>query len=208
MTNSNSSKQHSRTAAPGAAAARAAAAALCIMWKIGTKYLKYNVEDSVGKEIIKEFLFGWMAFFRDLPAVSITQLRSFGFSAEVQWYTTRRAEEVLRLGPPTCTIQQCAVCSGESRRWKLRKHGGWLIGSFSRQQNTHTSKYIRVPGIILVYTTEFVRIVEITILVYSTLGVLPVLFIHWYVTDSNIKSGRLDVCKSGVCGAGLNRNME
>ena len=23
-----------------------------------------------------------------------------------------------------------------------------------------------------------------------------------------LKSGRLDVCKSGVCGAGLNRNME
>ena len=40
------------------------------------------------------------------------------------WYT-RRAEEVVRAGPPTSTIQR--LCSGKSRRWKLRKNSGWLI---------------------------------------------------------------------------------
>ena len=39
--------------------------------------------DFVVKYIIEELLLSWKAFFRDVPTVSITQLRAFGFSAVV-----------------------------------------------------------------------------------------------------------------------------
>ena len=39
--------------------------------------------DFVVKESIQEFILSWKAFFRDLPTVSIAQLRAFGFSAVV-----------------------------------------------------------------------------------------------------------------------------
>ena len=42
--------------------------------------------DFVVKGIIEEFLLSWKAFFSNLPTVSITQLRAFGFSAVV-YYT-------------------------------------------------------------------------------------------------------------------------
>ena len=39
--------------------------------------------DFVVKERIEELLLSWKAFVRDVPIVSITQLRAFGFSAVV-----------------------------------------------------------------------------------------------------------------------------
>ena len=79
------------------------------------------------KEIIEEFLSSRKAFFRDVPTVSITQLRAFGFSAVI-YNTWSRRSGTRR----TAYLHDSkTVCSGESRRWKLRKNSGWLISGCS-----------------------------------------------------------------------------
>ena len=50
----------------------------------------------VAKEIIENFCLGWKASLRDLPAVSITQLRVLGFSAVVYRSTSSRRSGTLK----------------------------------------------------------------------------------------------------------------
>ena len=79
--------------------------------------------------LISVFSASWRAGRRSSATCQPFRSPNCEHSGFLPWYTIRRAEELVRVGPPTCTIRR--ECSGESRRWKLRKNSGWLISVFS-----------------------------------------------------------------------------
>ena len=80
------------------------------------------------KKRIEELLLGWKAFFLDFRQPF--QSPNCEHSCFLPWYTIRRAEEVVRGGPPTSTIQRQGAVERAGRGSYVRIVAGYEVSVF------------------------------------------------------------------------------